>query len=310
MIGDHQRDSHSASRRATRSPYSASRRLVRAVPEGSLPAGRLEELGAELHLPLVHRRQPDVPVGGPLLHRMDDAVGLVEALGGPGVDVCRRLLVLVEARDVGAVQVDLRPAVGHPLGDGPGDPGGLLDPDRGGRPEALDLRGLAQDRHAVGGQREQAVDGVADADPLVAEDVGDELQGLLQLELEVLLGERQLRRGQGRGRDRGDVVGFHEDRPMRVRADLEVAAVLALVHVGVHVADDRERDLADRVRELRDRTHADHLVDRRAERDRRPGHPGDARAPDATGDDDDVRLDVALVRADPADLAVDDVDAR
>ena len=31
---------------------------------------------------------------------------------------------------------------------------------------------------------------------------------------------------------------------MGVRADLEVAAVLALVHVGVHVADDRELDLA------------------------------------------------------------------
>ena len=35
-----------------------------------------------------------------------------------------------------------------------------------------------------------------DADPLVAEDVRDELEGLLHLELEVLFGERQLGRRQ------------------------------------------------------------------------------------------------------------------
>ena len=86
-------------------------------------------------------------------------------------------------------------------------------------------------------------------DPLVAEDVRDELEGLLHLELEVLLGERQLGRRQLRFGDRRDLVGVHQDRPMRVRADLEVAAVLALVAVGVHVADDRVRDLADRVGE-------------------------------------------------------------
>ena len=177
-----------------------------------------------------------------------------------------------------------------------GDPGRLLDPDRGGRPEALDLRRLAQDRHAVRRQREQAVDGVADADPLVAEDVGYELERLLNLELEVVLGERQLRRRQRGRRDRRDVVRLHKDRPMGVRADLEVAAVLALVHVGVHVAHDRERDLADGVGELRDRPDADHLVHGRAERDGRARHPRDARAPHAAGDDDDVGLDVALVR--------------
>ena len=57
--------------------------------------------------------------------------------------------------------------------------------------------------------------------------------------VEVLLGERQLGRRQRRGLDRRDVVGVHQDRPVRVRADLQVAAVLALVHVRVHVADDR-----------------------------------------------------------------------
>ena len=96
---------------------------------------------------------------------------------------------------------------------------------------------------------------------------------------------------------------------MRVGPDLEVAAVLALVAVRVHVADDRVLDLADRVLEQRDRPDADHLVDRRRERDRRAGHRPDARAPHAAGDDDDVRLEVALVGPDAGHAAVLDIDA-
>ena len=238
--------------------------LVGGVPERSLPAGRLEEDRPELALACVERAQPDVAVARPLLGRVDDPVGLVEALGGTGLDVRARLLVVVEAGDVRAVRVDLGLPVGHPLGDHPGDPGRLLDPDRGSRPEALDLGRLAQDRHPVRGQRQQAVDRVTDPDPLVAEDVRDELERLLHLELEVLLRERQLGRREGRFGDRGDLVGVHQDRPVGVRADLHVAAVLALVAVRVHVAHDRVGDLAHGVGQHRDGPDADHLVDRRA----------------------------------------------
>ena len=45
------------------------------------------------------------------------------------------------------------------------------------------------------------------------------------------------------------------------------------------------------------------------ERDRRAGHPGDPRAPDAAGDDDDVGLDGPGVRVDAPDAAGLDVDA-
>ena len=103
---------------------------------------------------------------------------------------------------------------------------------------------------------------------------------------------------------RGDLVGVHEDRPVGVRAHLQVAAVLALVHVGVHVADDREGDLADRVGEERHGPDADHLVHGRRERDRRAGHAGDARAPHAAGDDDRLGLDGAAIGVDTADAAV------
>ena len=141
---------------------------VRLVPPGALPAGRLEEDGAELLLARVERADADVPVALPLLRRVDDPVGLVEALGGARVDVALLALVRVEAGDVGAVHVDLGGALDGPLGDGACDSRAFLDPDRGHRPEVLHLGRLAEDRHPVRGQREQAVDRVADPGALDA----------------------------------------------------------------------------------------------------------------------------------------------
>ncbi len=119
------------------------------VPERPLPADGLEELGTRRALRLVHRREALAAVAVVLLGRVDDAVGLVERLGRPGPHVGAGALVRVEPGDVGVVHVDLGVAVGHPLRDGPADAGALLDPDRGGRPQALDLgsrRGAARRR--------------------------------------------------------------------------------------------------------------------------------------------------------------------
>ena len=165
MIGDHQRDSHSASRGITRSPYSSSSGAFDSVPVRPLPADRLEEDGPELPLARVERAESNVAVRGPLLHRVHDAVGLVEPLRRASRDVGPRPLVRVEPRDVGAVRIDLGLAVGHPLGDRLRDPGRLLDPDRGGRPQPADLGRLAEDRRAVGRERQQSVDRVPDARP-------------------------------------------------------------------------------------------------------------------------------------------------
>jgi hypothetical protein len=122
---------------------------VRLVPVRPLPAGRLEEHGVQLDLPRVEGAEPDLPVRRPLLRGVHDAVGLVVPLPGAGVDVGPRALVLVEAGDVRAVGVDLGHAARHPLGHRLGDPGGLLDPDGGGRPQAPHLGGLAEDRRAI-----------------------------------------------------------------------------------------------------------------------------------------------------------------
>ena len=292
MIGDHQRLSHSASRPPTRSPYSSSSPRVRLVPLRPLPAGRLEEDRAELLLPLVVRREAHVAVRGPLLERMHDAVRLVEPFGRPRLHVRRRLLLLPEPRRVGGVEVDVRLAVHHPLRERLPDARPLLDPDGRGRPETLHLGQLAEDRHPVGRQREDPVDRVLDADRLVADDRRHQLERLLHLQVEVLLRERELGRRERRLLDRRQVLGVVQDRAVRVRADLEPRPVLALVHVRVHVAHDRELDVPLRVGEPVRRADVDHLVHGRCERDRRAGHARELRAPDAARDDDDLRLDV------------------
>ena len=216
---------------------------VRLVPVRPLPAGGLEEERAELLLRLVHRRLPLVAVRLVLLGGVDDPVGLDERLGRAQSGVLAALLVLVEPGDVAVGDVDLAVALGHPLGHRAADARTFLDPDRGRGPESLDLA-LAEDRGAVAGERQQPVDRVAHLGAVGAEQVGHQLVGLLELRVEVVVGERQLGRGQLRLVDRGDVLGLHQDRAVGVGADLHVGAVLTLVAERVHVAHDRERDLA------------------------------------------------------------------
>jgi hypothetical protein len=216
----------------------------------------------------------------------------------------------VEARDVGVAEVDLGVAVRHPLGDGAGGARTLLDPHRGGRPQALDLGRLTEEGVAVGGQREQPVDGVADLGALVAEELGHELERLLELRVEVVLGERQLGGGELALLDGGDVLRVPEDGAVGVGADLHVRAVLALVAEGVHVANDRVADLTGTLGEHLARADRDHLVHRRGEGDARAGHAGDLGAPDTARDDDRLRLDAALGGLDRADATLDHLDAR
>ena len=282
---------------------------IRLVPVRALPACRLVEHRAERPLLLVHRRQPEAAVAGPLLRRVDDPVRLRERLARACPDVPPRLLVSVEAARLGRLQVHVRLAEHHPLRHRLSRRRPLPHPDRRGGPQTLDLGRLAEDRHAVGGEREQAVDGVLHADRRVSEDLGHELDGVLQLGVEVGLGERQLGRGERRRLERGDLLRVVVDRAVRVRADLEARAVLALVHEGVHVANDRVLDLGRRPREARHRSDVDHLVHHRRERDGRAGHACEERAPDTAGDDDGLRLDRPPGRAHATNAPTFDVEA-
>src|SRR5438445_10016151 len=97
---------------------------------------------------------------------------------------------------------------------------------------------------------------------------------------------------------------------MVVGAHLEVAPVLALVTIGIHVADDGVLDLADGIGEERHRPDTDHLVHRGTERNRGAGHAGEPRAPDAARDHHGLGFDVALVRPHATHPAVFDIDGR
>jgi hypothetical protein len=93
-----------------------------------------------------------------------------------------------------------------------------------------------------------------------------------------------------------------------VGTDLHRPRRLALVAERVHVADDREGDLGVGLLEHVDRTDVDHLVHGGGERDRRPGHRGETRAPHAAGDGDVLGLDPPLVRHDGPDRTVVDLE--
>ena len=239
-------------------------RRVGLVPLRPLPADRLVERGAERLLLRVHRRAPDAALARPLLRRVHDAVRLRERLERPRLHVRARLLVVVEAAGVGGVEVDVRLAVHHPLRDRLADAGAFLHPHGRRRPQALHLGELAEDRHAVGRQRDEPVDRVLHTDRLVADDLGHQVERVLHLIGEVRLRERELRRGERRLLDRRDLLRVVEDRAVGVGADLEADAVLALVHEHVHVAHDRELDRARRGLEPRHRADVDHLVHGRA----------------------------------------------
>ena len=266
---------------------------VHLVPLGPLPASRLEEDRSQFHLARIGGDRAHPPVGLPLLAGVHDAVGLVEVLRAPGVDVVFVPGVAVEPGDVGGMGIDLGVSLGHPLGDHPPHSRALLDPDRRRRPKVLDLHRLTEEGHGVRGEGQEAVGGVADLG--LREDLGHQLQGVLHLGKEVLLGEGKFGWGQERLTQGRYVVGTVEDRPVGIGPDLHRPGCLALVHVGVHVADDREADFRTRGLQHRDGSDVDHLVDGRRERDGGPGHAGHPGTPHPAGDHQVFGLDPAPV---------------
>ena len=220
------------------------------------------------------------------------------------------LVVLVEAGHVGSMQINLRLAENHPLGDGLTNARTFLDPHGCGRPQTLDLGGLTENRCAIGGQGQQSVARVLLADGLIADDVRHELHRVLVLKVEVFLGERHFRWRESRLLVRGNLVRFVQDRAVGVRANLQTRAVLPLVHEGVHVSDDRPLDIALSVGEERYRADVLHLVDGGRQRNRGSGHRGNTRAPATAGNNDVLGLDGAAVGDDGRYVAVRHLDVE
>ena len=263
------------------------------VPLGALPAPGIEEHRPERLLTGIEGAATHPPLAAPLLARVNDAVGLVEVLATAGRDVPLGLLVGIETADVAAVGIaEVWVAVGDPLGDELGDRRALLDPHRRCAPQVGDLDTLTEHGVGIGGEAQQAIDRVADLG--IAEHV-HQLDRLLHLGVEVVVGEWQFggaERGLGIARD---VVGAHQDRPVGVAAHLHRARRLALVAEGVHVADDREGDFGVGRLEDVDRADVGHLVHGRGERDAGAGHCREPRAPNPAGDHHVLGLDATPV---------------
>ena len=110
----------------------------------------------------VERADAEVPRGELGLQRVQDVVDFHEVLLGGFADVFGGQLDLFEAVNVAIAQVDLGLAGGQQFGNGPGDAGGVGDPDGFGHEEAVELLGLAHQGSAVGGEGEDAVEAILD----------------------------------------------------------------------------------------------------------------------------------------------------
>ena len=93
---------------------------------------------------------------------MDDVVDLDERLRAGLRDELGAARDVLEPVQVALVHVDRRRAVDDPLGGRLGDAGGVRHPHRLGDPEAAQVAMLTHDREAVGGEREDAVEGLLD----------------------------------------------------------------------------------------------------------------------------------------------------
>ncbi len=275
-------------------------------PLRALPARALEEDGAEIALGGPQRRAPQAAQLLVLLARMQRVVDLAVLLRAARPRVRAREAVRVEALRVALVQVRADVAAGEQLGERLARAAGVGDPDGLAQPQPARGGGLADQRHPVGGERHQAVEG---AHALRAADGGQEPRRLLGGALEVLGREGQDRRLLAAVRPRPDRLGVDEPRLVVVVADPVGVADLAEVEVGVLVAQQRVRDLARLPGELGQRRGDRVLVHDRREREPDAREPRHLRAPDAGGEHDRARADPPAGGLDRADLPALELEA-
>ncbi len=274
-------------------------RGVRLVPVRPLPAARLEADRTELLLTDVERGRPQRPEHLGRLQRVQDVVDLDEAPDTALLHELGRELHVLEAVQVALVHIGAGASLDHPLGHRTRDAGAVRHPHGLRDPEAGQVAVLTHDRGAVGSEGEDAVEALLH---LVVPQDGQQVGGVLPRLGEVLLGEGEHRR------HRAVVVPQPLDadrhRPVAVGADPDPVAMLAVVEVGILVAQDRLARLPRRVvHQARHLPGLGVLVRHRQQRHRQPHHLADLRAPEPGAGHDEVRRDHALVGDDTGDAA-------
>ena len=242
MIGDHQRESHSAG-------AAVERRTPRpACAFDSYQCGRSQPAVSKNTAPSAFSRAWN---GGsrtsrferPLLAGMDDAVGLVEALGGARAHVLRASSGSRRSARCPTTEVDLATrrasSTRRPPGRRPAPP----SPTRRRRTTGPSTSGVSPSSGSPSG--------VSDSRPLIAYLMptlsSPTISGISSSACSIWSAKSSSVNGNSVGDSaassiEGISLGVVQDRAVRVRADLQAGAVLALVHVRVHVAHDRELD--------------------------------------------------------------------
>ena len=170
--------------------------FVAGVTVRTLPTRELHEIGAQRFFAFVERALEDAALRGKglaVVHRR--VVDFERAFVAAVVDVLLVLLVGVGAGHIDAGVVDVRVAIGHPVGHQLAETGRVFDPNGFGVPKATHLGGLTHGGVAVGGDLQQTVEGVFVVVTQLGQD-GRELDGALQRLHDLLEFQVALRGGQ------------------------------------------------------------------------------------------------------------------
>ncbi len=284
-------------------------RVVRAEPLRPLPSGGREELRAEVRVPPVERREPQVARRRHLLERMQDVVDLAVLLRPRAQHVRRRGLERVEAVRVGLGEVVAgSPVAIHSATCRPMPPP-CVTHTASHTQKPRTLAALTDDRAGVRREAEHAVQRarrVGRSHACRPAAAGSRAASASATSNSSRRERHQARLHRAPGRP--DLRLRRRDRLVVIAADPVVVAAVPRVHRHVLVAQDRMRDLARVAGELRDRLGPHQLVLHGDERDRHAGQRADAGAPDAGAEQDALALDVAAIGEHGVDAALADVE--
>ena len=172
---------------------------------------------------------------------MNDVVDLAVLLRSARSDVRGSHSVSREAVDISFAQIEGRGPRVHPLRNRHADTAGVGDPHRFGHPETAKIGRFADQRHAVWGKGEHAVDAVRQVDIAQRR---QELDGVGMSRLEVLWSKSH-QRGSTCSLDAiQDVVRVHQERLVLVGADAVTVGVLAEIHGAILMAQHGVHDLS------------------------------------------------------------------
>ena len=293
-------------------------RFVGGIAVGALPAGGLHEVAPQLLLPRPEGAAPEVAAAGerlPGVYRR--VVDLLGDLPAASMDVVRGLLHRIEASDIDAAGVHVGPAPGDPVGQQLAHARGVLDPDRLAEPQAAGFRRLAHQRATVGGDREQAVEGVLLVQPQFAEH-RSERHGALQ-RLSDLVDLQVAHRGGEPGPVAiEDGMRLHQAWfPRLIVTQFELTAlgagrVTGIAQIGgvALVAQQGVADLLAAAGEGVEGTEEDQRVFQWHQRQGGTAHGGGNRSPDTGGNDHQRRRDIALQRLDAVNPSIADIDIQ